>query len=336
MVHQSILEPVQEVEFMDQDEIETIRDSTPRVEEHPPSPLHPIPIDHIIPRCQPCVDRGRYSFCDRLWPFCTKCDAEDTAEQCFHSYTDQPAHSQPVRHPQNSPRTDHEAARESSHAQVVPAVPPLAARPRRAASAAPVLQATFVPPARAARRTNERRRSQSPPPPPTTPREVSRVRSPQRSQSTQELRQIRDLQLERIAFLRAELELAEREAGITQSSATTSVAHQHARGADLEVQTAQAQSPTHVNPVHTPGKSSIIFMVVRTIAKFVTSYLRPPPRIVNPRGVDNHHLGPSSRATTALADAYVSRTLLCHTPPGPHPSIALAPRIAHNTGADRF
>jgi hypothetical protein len=254
MVHHSVLEPVQEVEFIDQDEIETIRDTTPRIDNHTPPPMHPTPIDQVTPRCQPCMDRGRYSFCDRLWPFCTKCEAEDTAERCFHSYMERPTQSQPIRDLQDSPQLNHEIVRQTNQAHAVPAVPPPAARPRRAASAAPVLQATFVPPSRMARRQNERRRSQSPPPPPTTPRETSRVRSPQRSRSAQELRQIRDLQLERIAFLRAELQLAEREAGLTHSSATLSAADQHTKDAAPEVRTALAQPPIHVNPIRSPGK----------------------------------------------------------------------------------
>ncbi|CEL58549.1 hypothetical protein RSOLAG1IB_12155 [Rhizoctonia solani AG-1 IB] len=254
MVHQPNLEPVQEVEITDQDEIETIRDTTPRIDDRPPSPMHPPPIDQVIPRCQPCVDRGRYSFCDRSWPFCTKCEAEGTTERCFHSYMDHPTQAQLIRDSQDSPRLNHELVRQMSQTQVVPAVPPPAARPRRAASAAPVLQAMFVPPSRTARRPNERRCSQSPPPPPTTPRETPRIRSPQRSHSAQELRKIRDLHLERIAFLRAELQLAEQEAGLTHSSATLSAADQHTKDAAPVVRAALTQSPLHVNHIRSPGK----------------------------------------------------------------------------------
>jgi hypothetical protein len=183
MVHQLNLEPVQEVEITNQDKIKTIHNTTPRIDNCPPSPMHPPPINQVIPHCQPRVDQGRYSFCDWLWPFCTKCKAEDTTNQCFHSYMDHPTQSKLIGDPQDLLQLNHKLVQQMSQTHVVPAIPPPATCPRRAASAAPILQAMFVPPSRMACCPNEQCCSQSPPPPPTTPWETPRIQSPQRSHS---------------------------------------------------------------------------------------------------------------------------------------------------------
>jgi hypothetical protein len=69
---------------LDDDEIEpTIGSPTP-----PPPPPPPEEEEVNEPRvmnvrCGPCIERGRYSRCNKSWPACTMCVAEGTTEYCF-------------------------------------------------------------------------------------------------------------------------------------------------------------------------------------------------------------------------------------------------------------
>jgi hypothetical protein len=61
-------------------------DSTVRSASQPPSP--PQPQYFMDGRCNPCVERGPRSRCNKTWPSCSKCMAEGTTDWCFAGAAD--------------------------------------------------------------------------------------------------------------------------------------------------------------------------------------------------------------------------------------------------------
>ncbi|EUC57882.1 hypothetical protein RSOL_233720 [Rhizoctonia solani AG-3 Rhs1AP] len=204
-----------------------------------PQPDAPGDGSKLPARCRPCVDRGRYSFCDKLWPVCTRCVHDGTSDGCFHAYTNPPpliAQPQP-RHWQ---ARIHPVPHSPSHSERTHVLnddrlgPPSADHIRRAMSAAPAMQ---IPPTRVGepgRVPSGPRHSQSPLPLSITPRGVPRVRSPPRNRPPQNLDKVHRLNLDRVAFLQAELELTKREAGlITHLPRTFNVPYNSARPSNI-------------------------------------------------------------------------------------------------------
>jgi hypothetical protein len=66
-----------------------VPESTVRSASQPP-PSPPQPQYIMDGRCNPCIERGSRSRCNKMWPSCSKCVAEGTTEWCFAA-TDNPA-----------------------------------------------------------------------------------------------------------------------------------------------------------------------------------------------------------------------------------------------------